>query len=148
MSWFKTYPGAHQRRRLLKRDGLREKHRRLWIRHHELGKGPVMPKARRLAILTKPRVELVIPLPRQAAPNAPAAGVLEVEHAHTVPRLPTAAALGPHTGDNAGGLVGWDHGEIGGELALQHLEIGVAEAGGVDADEQLILPDFGDRPVS
>lgn len=41
--------------------------------------------------------------------------------------------------------MGRDHGELGGELALQDLEVRVAEARGVDADEELIVSDFGYR---
>ena len=41
--------------------------------------------------------------------------------------------------------MGGDHGEGSGELALEDLEVGVAEAGGMDADQELIVLDFGDR---
>lgn len=70
--------------------------------------------------------------------------MLKVENTHAVALFPCAGTRGADADDGAGGLVGGDHGEGGGELALYDLEVGVAEAGGVDADEELIVVDGGD----
>jgi len=63
------------------------------------------------------------------------AGILEIEHADAISWLPAACAFRSHPNHDAGRLVGRDHGKCGGELTLDDLEIGVAEAGSMDADE-------------
>lgn len=106
-----------------------------------------MPKPRRLALLTEPRIQLFVPSPRQPAPGTRTAGSLKVEYSHPISYLPAPGASKSNSSDDPGGLVRRDHGELGGELALQDLEVRVAEARGVDADEELVIFDLGYRAV-
>jgi len=72
------------------------------------------------------------------------ASILEIEHADAISWLPAACAFRSYPNHDAGRLVGWDHGKLGGELALDDLEIGVAEASSLDADEQFMVSDVWD----
>lgn len=69
----------------------------------------------------------------------------EVEHANPVAGLEfVLGALGPDLDDCSGWLVRGDDGKLGSELAVPDLQVGVAEAGGVDLDKELRIGDLGD----
>lgn len=117
-----AYPCTHQRRRLLKRQPIRQQDRRLRVRHHVLGKSTVVVESRSLAVLAIPRVQpSQLPF-REAAPGALGTGALVIEHAHTAANLPFAGiAFRADVYDDAGWLVRGNYGQLGPELAIEDL---------------------------
>jgi hypothetical protein len=103
-----------------------------------------MLEPRRLTLVTESWVEgLVAPL-RQRAADTLGAGVLEVQDANSVANIPGTAALGANSYDDSSGFVRWYYRQLGPKLAVDDLEIRVAETGGVHLDKKLIVLDSGD----
>lgn len=104
-----------------------------------------MVKSRSLAVLAISRVQpSKLPL-REAAPGALGTSSLVVEHAHTVADLPFAGiTFCADVDDDTGWLMRWDYGQLGPELAIEDLDIGVTEPSRVDFDEELVISNLGD----
>src|SRR5262249_42840252 len=137
--------GAEDRRRLLVGHVLRDQHRGVGARGHELRVAALRLDARALAVRAEHRLAAQAPL-------AAAAGVLDPGHAHAVADL----ALGDARSDLhdvAHGLVAQRARELRRDVALGDVHVGVAQAAGLDADEDLARTglgggDFLDRPLA
>lgn len=84
------------------------------------------------------------PPPRHAAAGAAAARVLKVEHTDAVADTERAVAIVTAAcrallDDDARRLVGRYQRQLGCELALEDLQVGVAETRGMDPDKDLII---------
>ena len=89
------------------------------------------------------RVAEVLPAP--AAVAAPAAGVAQPGHADAVAD-PEFFDPRAHRGHGADDLVADDQGQFGlGEFAVDDVQVGAADAAGVDPDEHLLRAGRGDR---
>lgn len=104
-----------------------------------------MVESRSLAVLAISRVQpSQLPL-CEAAPGALGTSALVVEHAHTAANLPFAGiAFCADVDDDAGWLVRGDYGQLGPELAIEDLDIGVTEPSRVNFDEELVISNLGD----
>ena len=103
-----------------------------------------MLKPCRLAPVTEPRVQFLVPLLRQGTADTLAASVLEVQDTDSVTHLPRPAASGADLHDHPGRLVGGYDGQFRPELAVYDLEVRVTEARGTQFDKELGVLDFGD----
>ena len=121
-----------------------------------------MAETRFLALLTEPHVEFLPPTSsidtvgllsaRKLASGTFPASILEVEYAHAVAYFPAARTTGSDGSDEARGFVRGHKRELWGKrrgkrratrkVAPENLQIGVAEPGGADADEELGVPDL------
>jgi hypothetical protein len=97
----------------------------------------------RLPLVAESRIKVLIAPLGQGAANTLGTGVLEVQDANSVAYLPRASALGADLYDHSSRLVRWYYRQLGSELAVHDLKVGVTEARGVDLDQELGVPDTG-----
>lgn len=73
------------------------------------------------------------------ASNTLPARIFEVQNPDTIANLPVSLHFGTDLDNLACWLVGWDHRQLCRELALQNLQIGVAESSCIDSDHKVML---------
>lgn len=127
---------------MLERERSRELDGGFGVRHHVLGERPVVVKASHFPGVAEPRIQAAILTLGQATARAGCARLFEVQHAHSISHLPPTCAFSANGCDGPSGLVRGNHGQFGVELAMQHLEVGVAETGRVDLDEEFRILDM------
>lgn len=140
----KTYSSTQQWCRLVKRHRIRQGYRRRRISHQVLRESAIMLKPRCLAPTTEPRIHGPISSLRRNTVRALRAGTLEVQHPDPVPGLPLPCILA-HLNYHTGRFMRRDHWQWTVYFTLEDLEIGVAEPRCVNADEEFIAADGGDR---
>lgn len=148
--WFgrsnQTHPSTHQGRRLLKRNPIRQGHRRRRIRDNILGKSAVGRDARHILVVAESRVGLIGPqrIASHSAADAVVARVAKVKHTHALTDLPVPHGILPHGCNGSRGLVGWGHRR--GRLVHPFVDliVCVTESGCPNLDKQLVVANRGD----
>lgn len=144
-----TYPGAHQWRRLLKRQAIRKQRCSLSVSNNILGKPSVVSETEELLPLADDDVRLVGAgrIFEHPARSTRSAGVFEQQRSDTLADLPLLRRLLSDCYDRPDWLVGRRHRQWGFVDALEYLVVGVAESRCADLHEEVVVADFGNWDI-